>query len=737
MESTQYTEDIDLKKYWLILRRRWLPSGLVFVLVVTLATAAALIKKPNYEAAGRLLFKKKNTTSSLVTEAGEKIGQLDTLNMMNTPVDTEAQVLLSVPIIQKTIESLNLKDAQGNFIPPAAFLVGVGVKPIKGTDVLQVTYKSRDPKQAADAVNQLMNAYVEMNILTNRAEAVSAREFIAKQLPKVLSTVREAEAALRKYREQNNIVALQQEAIMAVDAITGIDRQLTTAQAQLADATARASEIQKKINLTSQEAVNLSSASQSTGVQQTLEELQKVEAQLTLERTRFQETHPLIIDLVDKRNSLKALLQQRVGETLGKDIPVSNGNLQLGDVKQKLTEDLVATEAERLGLLNQVTSLSRARSAYQQRASVIPKLQQGEKDLERQVEAAQASYQILLKNYQEVQIAENQNVGNARVIEYASIPGMPADDKKKLIIAAGIVAGAMLYVVTAFLFDLADPSLKTAKEVREIFKYTVLGMIPSFKKKMRFRFGKQDAIVPPLPVQDSPHSIISETYRMLQANLKFLSPDRPLKVIVVTSSVSKEGKSTVSANLATAMAQLGRRVLLIDGDLHHPIQHHIWDLTNAAGLSDVIVGQTDVKTAVKSVMDNLDVLPSGVIPPNPLALLDSQRMTSLIADFSRDYNFVIIDTPPLVLVPDALSLGKMSDGVLVVVRPGVLDAVSAAAAKSFLMQSGQNILGLVVNGVIIENEPDSYFHHARAYYQESTTSKAPASRTENVSSRSS
>ncbi|MBD2183573.1 polysaccharide biosynthesis tyrosine autokinase [Planktothrix sp. FACHB-1355] len=736
MESRQYTEDIDLKKYWLILRRRWLPSGLVFVLVVTLATAAALIKKPNYEAAGRLLFKKKNTTSSLVTEAGEKIGQLDTLNMMNTPVDTEAQVLLSMPIIQKTIESLNLKDAQGKFIPPAAFLVGVGVKPIKGTDVLQVTYKSRDPKQAADAVNQLMNAYVEMNILTNRAEAAAAREFIAKELPKVLATVRQAEAALRKYREQNNIVALQQEAIMAVDAITGIDRQLTTAQAQLADATARASEIQKKINLTSQQAVNLSSASQSTGVQQTLEELQKVEAQLTLERTRFQETHPLIIDLVDKRNSLKALLQQRVGETLGKDVPVSNGNLQLGDVKQKLTEDLVTTEAERLGLLNQVTSLSRARTAYQQRASVIPKLQQGEKDLERQVEAAQASYQILLKNYQEVQIAENQNVGNARVIEYASIPGMPADDKRKLIIAAGIVAGAMLYVVTAFLFDLADPSLKTAKEVREIFKYTVLGMIPSFKKKMRFRFGKHDPIVPPLPVQDSPHSIISETYRMLQANLKFLSPDRPLKVIVVTSSVSKEGKSTVSANLATAMAQLGRRVLLIDGDLHHPIQHHIWDLTNVAGLSDVIVGQADVKMAVKSVMDNLDVLPSGVIPPNPLALLDSQRMTSLIADFSTDYNFVIIDTPPLVLVPDALSLGKLSDGVLVVVRPGVLDAVSAAAAKSFLVQSGQNILGLVVNGVIIENEPDSYFHHARAYYQESTTSKVPASRSENVSSRS-
>jgi capsular exopolysaccharide synthesis family protein len=159
--------------------------------------------------------------------------------------------------------------------------------------------------------------------------------------------------------------------------------------------------------------------------------------------------------------------------------------------------------------------------------------------------------------------------------------------------------------------------------------------------------------------------------------------------------------------------------------------HHIWDLTNASGLSDVIVGQADLKTTIKEVTDNLDVLPSGVIPPNPLALLDSQRMASLIEDFSQNYNFVIIDTPPLVLVPDALTLGKISDGILVVVRPGVLDAVSATAAKSFLLQSGQNILGLVVNGVIIENEPDSYFHHAKAYYQESITSKATLSKSSN------
>ena len=117
-------------------------------------------------------------------------------------------------------------------------------------------------------------------------------------------------------------------------------------------------------------------------------------------------------------------------------------------------------------------------------------------------------------------------------------------------------------------------------------------------------------------------------------------------------------------------------------------------------------------------MDNLDVLPSGVIPPNSLALLNSKRMASLIKEFSQTYDFVIFDTPPLVLTADAITLGKMTDGILLLARPGIIDRVSATASKEFLVRSGQKVLGLVVNGVSVEGEPDSYFHHAKTYYKE-------------------
>jgi capsular exopolysaccharide synthesis family protein len=334
------------------------------------------------------------------------------------------------------------------------------------------------------------------------------------------------------------------------------------------------------------------------------------------------------------------------------------------------------------------------------------------------LEAAQSTYETLLKKLQEVQVAENQNIGNARIVEPALVPEKPSIKGKAIIILFGVAMGTLLSMATIIILEVRDTSIKTLKEVRELFGYTLIGNIPTFGKKTRSRAKYQERTIPELPVRDTPRAPISEAYRMLQANLKFLSSDKPPKVIVVTSSVPQEGKSTVSANLVAAMAQLGRRVLLVDADLRHPMQHHIWELTNAAGLSDVLVGQADFEAVVTEGMDNLDVLSSGVIPPNPLALLDSKRMASLIEYFSEHYDFVIIDAPPLVVAADALTLGKMTDGVLLVARPRVVDSTSAVTSKELLERSDQNVLGLVVNGVIVENESDSYFYYAKRYLAE-------------------
>ncbi len=712
-------DDINFQHFWLSIKRRWLPAAGVFGAVFMLTVPVALLQKPSYETAGKLLLKTDATSS--ITGVGKEIREFAPLTEGNvapevSPAKTQSEVILSDPLLERTIAALNLKDEKGKRLTAKFIKNQLKVKNIPGTDVLTVSYKGADPHKVAAVVNKLMSAYIENNIFTNRAEAVKAGEFIAMQLPRTEATVRQAEAALREFKEKNHIVALNEESRSAVAIIQELETQSNQTQAKLADTNARFADLQKKLNMNSQAAIAGNSLNQSLGVQNVLQEFQKVEQQLAVQRSLFQEDHPKIVDLKVQEANLKALLQERLRQA-GSVRQVPSGSLQIGESKQKLNEDFVKSEVERSGLVNQLAKLSNTQATYKKRVNILPKLEQQQRELERRMAARQSTYEILLKKLQEVGVVENENMGNARILEPAEVPEEPSHLKSAMILILGAMLGILLAAATVVILEVGDTSIKTLKEARELFGYTLLGVIPSLKKKAALGGRNTESTVPELPVRDTPRLPICEAYRMLQANLKFLTSDKALKVIVVTSSIPKEGKSKVSANLAATLAQLGHRVLLVDADMRYPSQHHIWALTNAAGLSDVIVGQAEFKVAVTEVMANLDVLTAGVIPPNPLALLDSKRMASLIEDFSQTYDFVIIDAPPLIVAADALTLGKMTDGILLVARPGVVDSTSAAAAKESLESSGQNVLGLVVNGVSLE-ENGSYFYYSKEYHSE-------------------
>ena len=716
MGATEPTEYINLQQYWFILKRRWLPGSAVLGFVLLFTALVTFLQKPVYQAQGELLFKKADTTSSL-TGLGKEIGSLD--SVQSNPLDTEAEIIRSVAISQNVMTVLNLKDKQGVPIKRKEFLKRLEVKSIKGTDVLELSFKSTVPQEAVAVVNQLMNFYLENNIRTNRAEATAARRFIEEQLPKTKDTVRQAEAALRGFKERNKIVALQEEAKSAVTVIADLESRIAKAQVDLTNANTRSAALQNQLGMNSQQATAISSLSQSRGVQKVLEDFQAIESQLEVERSRFQEDAPVIVNLKSKEALLKDLLQKRIKQVLGDQQQSVDGNLQIGELQQRLTSEFVNSEVERLVLTNQIAALANVNFNYKERANVIPQLEQSQRELEREVQAAQATYETLLKKLQEVRITEQQNVGNARIIQAALVPEKPVAPRKLLNFGLGGVVGILLAVITVLVLDARDTSLKTVREVRELLGYTLLGIVPNFEKidKLGSRNRDLEPGIPKIPVKDDPRSLISETYGMLYANLKFLSSDKEVRVITITSAVPKEGKSTVCANLALAIAQLGFRVLLIDADMRHPSQHTVWELPNSLGLSNVIVEQIQLKTVIAQAMPNLYVLTSGLVPPNPLALLNSRRMASLIEDFSQTYDFVIIDTPPISAAADARILSAMTDGMLMVVQPKLVDSASAIAAKELLEQSGQNILGMVINAVIPENEPDSYFY-AKEYNNE-------------------
>ena len=721
MESRE-SIDLDLSRYLLILKRWWLPATAIFAATVMLSAIATQFMKPSYEAEGKLLFRipsfKVVGSNLLPTNSeGGDAGDLKSLLATQNPINTQIEVISSPTLLQQVIDKLRLKDQEGKPLEVEKLRKSVPMKIVGGTDVLRISYTSRDPEQSAAVVNTIMKLYLENDILTNRSEAAATRQFIAKQLPKTQEAVNNAEVALRIFKQKHQIADLSEETKSAVTTIGNLDSEMDTVKAQLDEVNAQTNELRQKVELNSQQAIAVSALSQSPAVQGILTQLQETDQQLAIERSRFLDDNPVIVNLVAKKASLKSLLQQQIGQTVGNQTQIPQNLLQIGELRQNLIENFLQSEIQRFGLIKRLSSLNNSRSTYEQRVKIIPQLAQNQRELERKVDVAESTYQTLLKKVQELQLVENTNTASSRIIAQASVPNKPVQGKKIVVLVLGVMFGLFLATTTVLFLGMRDRSLKTLKEVRDVFGYTLLGIVPLSVKKIRS--SNSESTVQTIAVRDTPHSLTSEMYRMIQANLKFLSSDKVLKTIVVTSAVPKEGKSTVSANLAAAIAQLGRKVLLIDADMRVPSQHHLWQLTNAVGLSEVLVGQAEFDITVSKVMDNLDVLTAGVRPPNPLALLDSKRMASLIENFSsqNNYDFVIIDAPPLLLAADALTLSQMTDGILLVARPGVIDSNSANAAQEILERSNYNVLGLVVNGIIDKNDSSIYLYHEHEYFK--------------------
>ncbi len=710
MENQNYHEEIDVQKYLLVLKRRWMIATIVFAGFAGFAGFNWITQKPAFEATGKLLFRADNTSS--LTGAGQEIGHLESIKREANPLDTQAIILQSEPIMKEVVKSLDLKEDNGKPLNPDS--ISISTASIVGTDVLRVSYTSGKPELAIKVVNEVMEAYIKNNIYSNRSEAIAARSFIEKQLPGVKKELDKATKDLRDFKQKNKVVELREETVKAVQIIHEIDKELADAQSNFAEIRARENEVSRQLNLPLNRAIDITSLSQVKGVQEVLDELQQVQTQLTTLRTTRTQLHPSIVDLEEKEAALNNLLQRRIVQSLGYQAQIAPGSLQIGKVKQDLASEFVELNSQRLGLAQKIESLSELRNMYKQRTENIPNLERTQNELEQRLSIAQKSYENLNTRLQEIKVAESQTVGNASIVEKAKkVHPSPQAQKKRFLISFGsLFVGFLLSIGSAYFVDLIDRRLKTAKEAEALFGYTLLGLIPKFDtNSISAVEDKITGVSERVIVATSPRTVIHEAYQMLQANLKFISLDKKIRSIVVTSSITGEGKTEVAANLAAVMAQVGRRVLLIDADMRNPSQHHLWGLINSIGLSNVTVGENKLESAVQNMTENLSVLTSGVMPPNPLALIDSERMTHFIEMLSLDYDCIIFDTPPLVGAAESAVLSQMVDGVLLVVRPGSVDSASANAAKSLLERSEANVLGIVANSVNIKHEPNNFVYY--------------------------
>ena len=702
-----------IEQYWHMIKRHWIPGSIVFMSVLILGIVATTSKQSIYEAEAKLKFKG-NTVSSSLTEVTKELGTLAPLVKESNPIDTEAEVLRSVPLIKKTINDpeLELKNDDGEKLSVSDFLHNLNVGSVTATDILKVSYVSKNPEQSAKVVNTLVKNYLENNLIVNRAEAVSAKEFLEEQLPKVEKSLQQTESEIRKLKEKNELVSPNEDTEALIGGLREIEGEISTARGEMANANSQANYIREKLGLTAEQAVVLTTVSQSPEVRETVSKLHNAESELAILQARFTSNSPNVIELKQQVSSLQKLLGKQTVAIGGEKAQSLIQNIKTSEIQQQLTSELIQLEANNFGFRQQIASLTEIEQDRRNKIKQVPQLEQKLRKLNRDLDSFESTYKVLWQQLQTVKIAESQDPGNVRVISNAVVPNKPISSREVGYLASGSLA-LLAAAGIIYLLEINDKSIRTIDEAKQLYGYPWLGTIPGIDKiKLLNLPGSSRDAIPKIVLRDYPSLPLSESYRMLQSNIKFLNADRSARSIVVTSSGAKEGKSTIAANLAASMAQVGNKVLLIDANLHHPMQHRIWGARNEHGLSNIIAEHLDPRMTVEEVLPNLDLITSGTMTPAPAALLDSQRMRMLMNYWSEGYDYVIFDTPSLDLTADAPIMGRLADGVLLVVKPGSVERSQASYTKEILDQSGLNMLGIVFNGAAPQFDTRSPYYPA-------------------------
>ncbi|MGL5806090.1 MAG: GumC family protein [Xenococcaceae cyanobacterium] len=702
-------EEIEINFNWqeqlLKWQRQWKPALGIFLLTIFLSLIGASLLKKSYQAQGKLLFKIARTNA--LTGVGEDVGELKALTNNQTPLMTEIELIKSNPLLQETIDRLHLENSTERLLTPKDLRDNLKLKIIGGTDVVEISYSSSNPSTAVDVVNTLINVYLDRKIDSNRSEVKVAREFIAKELPGIENKVDLAENELLKFKQGNNVLVIEKEAESIVTQVANLDSQITLLEAQLRGIEAQTATLRVQLGLTYSEALAVNRLSDSPAIEAILGQIKKVEKDLADRQEILLDTHPEVVNLKEQKNLLDRRLQTEIGRVSGQQAKVLQGLLQVKSIKENLLEQFIARETQRINLSRQLNALYRAKANYQKRVKLLPELERQQQFLSRKINSAKNIYETLLNNFQEVKVTENQETVSARAIEPARFPERGSAPRLPFMMV-GSILGLLLAQLTVSILDSKDRNLRTISELKEFFIYSVLGIVPLLEKTNELN---QEQVI----VIKEPEAFNSEIYRMIQVNLRLLNLESKPQVILVTSSVPEEGKSTISANLAAAIAESKRRVLLIDGDLRNPSQPKLWATGERNGLSDVLSGKTPLNRAIFSPIDKLDLLLAGKTQVSPLALIDSIPMVNLLERLRKEYDTILIDAPPLLVTADVLTLGKMADGILFVSRLGIVDREIAQTARETLDRSGQRVLGLVVNGVD-RAEFDRYHYYAKKYY---------------------
>jgi polysaccharide biosynthesis transport protein len=563
-----------------------------------------------------------------------------------------------------------------------SFLKRLNVSPVRNSRLVDVTFRSRDPRLAAQVTNALAKGYIQQNLEFKFMSSKEASDWLTEQLNDQRQKVEQSEAKLQQYREQNDALSLEQGQDITVQKLADLNAAVTRAKTLRIEKEAIYRQIAAIQN--NPAALDAFPAILSNGfIQQQKSELASLQRQLGSLSEKFGEKHP---DIIRIKSAIEIADSKLRGEIAKVVQAVRNDFLAAQTQERSMVAALEEQKGEALGL--------------------------GKKGIEygvlhRDAESNRLIYNSLLQRAKETSVSGELKTSNIRVVDPAETPVSPVSPKRALNLLIAIFGGGFLAFGLAFFFEYLDNRIKTPDQVKQHLGLPSLGLVPIIKTVN----GHQPLISNPIPAN------FAEAFRTIRTNVLFSSAEEGARTVVVTSTGPGEGKTTITANLAIGFAQAGQRVLLIDADMRRPRVHEILSMKQEPGLSNLMVGNAKASECVRRTMvANLWALPAGRIPPNPAELIGSVRFREFLKSLGEHFEWIIIDSPPIMAVADGTILANIATGVVFVVGSDMTSRHGAKAALDQLEHARARFVGAILNKVDLEGNPYYYSHYYRKEY---------------------
>lgn len=733
---------VNLLSYWIVLRkRRWTVLAILAV-IFAVDVIATVKEKPLYEAKALIEIERENPN----IPTAEDLFEIDSVS--NTFLETQYKVLESESVLRRVVRELHL-DQLAEFNPPrhwwslpspkAAAISSTGdstaprpdteavhnalktladrlsVDPVKQSRLVEVSFESQDPVLAARIVNGIASNYVDENLELRWDAAQKASEWLSQQLVGVKGKLEKSEDEMQAYARANGLLFLESEKGTTENIVDARLRQL---QEELTRA--QADRYQKE------------------SLYRLIEAGDYGALPTVFENHELQELTLRVSDLETQRAQLATMFAP--------DYP------KLKQVQSEIDEAQGTLDAERnraatrirndyLAAVRRETLLKDAFGNAQRDANGIAERSVQYGILKREVDTNHELYDGLLQRLKQAGISAGLKESNIRIVDAAVPSTRPAKPRVALNLSLGLVVGFGIGIGAAFLQEHLDNSLKTTEEVERILQLPALALIPAVeslngrgnhadrangqhdplhvKTPLAAAGNGSSALNPHWYLMDelsAKYSELTEAFRSLRTSVLLSAADSPPRSLLVSSAQPGEGKTTVSTNLAISLAQLGQRVLLIDGDLRRPSVHRAFGIRDSLGMVSYLTGQQDWRAAVEKLsVPGLDVLVSGPIPPNPAELVSSDRMKKLLAEALEEYRFVVVDSPPLLNVADSRILATLVEGVVLVIKGGETPRELARRAQAHASDVGARVIGVVLNNVDMHREEYSYYYQHYRY----------------------